>query len=103
MAIFEVDFIFCCPCFVSEIFESRFFTYKKSLEFAFFVHRRNPKKVFDIENFEKDGPMLITCFEHLCDTMYFDTVNCLYYYKATFYQIVVDNSFLSQEKMLFVL
>ena len=92
MATFEVDFIFYCPCFVSDIFESRFFTYKKKFEFVFFVHKRHPKQVFDTDNFKKDRYMLFTCLEHQCEIIYFDTVGCLYYYRVTFYQVIVDNS-----------
>ena len=92
MVIFEVDFIFCCPCFVPDIFYWRFIAYKKNFEFACFVHRRNPRKVFDIDDSKKEGSMLITCFEHFFEAMYFDTFDCLHYYRATFYQVVVGNS-----------
>ena len=91
MAMFEVDFIFCCPCLVSNIFDSRFMGYKKFFEFTCFVHRRNPKKVFDIDSFKKDSSLLITCFEHLCSSMYFGKCVCLHYNRATFYHMIVEN------------
>ena len=34
----------------------------------FFINketRRNPRKTFDVDNFEKENSMLINCFEHL--------------------------------------
>ena len=102
MAIFEVDFIFKCPCFVSNIFDSRFMGYKKIFEFTCFVHRRNPKKVFDIDNFKKDNSMLITCFEHLCSLMFFNKCVCLLYNRETFCRMTVDNM-PYPKKMLFML
>ena len=67
MAIFEPDFIFCCACFVSDIFNLRFLGYKKCYEIACFAYRRNPKMVFDIDSFKKESLILITCFENLCE------------------------------------
>ena len=35
---------------------------------SFFINketRRNPRKTFDVDNFEKENSMLINCFEHL--------------------------------------
>ena len=66
IAIFEPDFIFCCPSFVPDIFDLRFLGYKKSDEIIFFVHRRNPKKVSDIDNFKKDSSMLILPALSIC-------------------------------------
>ena len=79
MAIYEFDFIFCCPSSVSDIFESRFFAFKKKFEFACFVHRRHPKKTFDVYNFRIDKSMFICCFDHLTNALYFDFVDCLHY------------------------
>ena len=65
MVIFDVEIIFCCPCFESDIIHAMFLDYKKNYEFACFVNRRNPRKTLDVDNFEKENSMLITCFEHL--------------------------------------
>ena len=58
MATLQVNFIFCCPCFAPDIFETRFHSIKKNFEFAHFVHRRHPKKPFDIKNFQRENPCL---------------------------------------------
>lgn len=50
MTIFEPDFIFGYPCFVSDIFDPRFLGYKKSYKIPCIVHRTNTKKVFDFDN-----------------------------------------------------
>ena len=65
--------------------------YKKVFEYIFFLHRRNCKKTFDVDNSKKDASLLITCFENLCMAMHFDTVKCLQYKTSTFYCLVVDN------------
>ena len=65
--------------------------YKRNFEFTSFVHRRNPKKVLDIENFKKDSSMPITCFEYFCSSMYFDKCVCLHYNRVTFYWMTVNN------------
>ena len=91
MAIFDVEIIFCCPCFVSNIIPAMFLDYKVNYEFASFVNRRNPKKTFDIDNFEKKNSMLITCFEHLSQPIYLDNCVCLHYYKSTFYRTIIKN------------
>ena len=97
-AIFEVDFIFCCPCFFSGIFHARFMVYKTFFEYTCLVHRRNSNKTFDVDNFRKDASMLITCFEHLYVAMHFDTVEWLHYNRSTFYRVVVDNSIYPKRK-----
>ena len=94
MARFEVDFIFCCPCFFPNIFESRFHaikSIKKKFEFAYFVHRRHPKKPFNIDSFKSEKSKFVCCFDHLAEAMYLDTVDCLQYYKSVFYRVVLDN------------
>ena len=78
MAIFEVDFIFCCSC-LCPIFLIQDLWGTKNFELTCFAHRRNTKKVFGIDNFKKDSSMPIACIEHLCESMYFGTCVCLYY------------------------
>ena len=85
MTIFEVDFIFCCSCFVPGIFKLSFHAIKKNFEFAYFMHRKHPKKPSDINNFKEKKSMFVCCFDHLAEVMYLDTLNYLYYYKSVFY------------------
>ena len=91
MAIFEVDFIFCCPCFVPDIFKSRFHEIRRNFEFSSFVHRRHLKKPFDIDNFREQKSMFVCCFDHLAEAIYLDFVDCLHYYKSIFYRVLLDN------------
>lgn len=88
----EVDFVFCCSCFVSDIFYLRFMRYENFFEITHFIHRRHSRLEFDFDNFEMDGSMLITCFDHLKEAMYSDAKNCLHYYKRTFYQTVLKRN-----------
>lgn len=84
IAILEVNFIiFCCFCFVSDIFHARFMGYKKNFEFTCFVHRRNRKKTFYVDSLRKNDSMLISCFEHLFVAMHFDHVEFLHYNRST--------------------
>ena len=76
MVIFEVNFIFCCPAVPVS---------------AYFVHRRHPKKHFDVDNFERKKSLFVLCFDHLAEAMYLNTVDCLYYYKSVFYRVVLNN------------
>ena len=69
MVTFEVNFIFCCPCFIPDIFETRFHSIKKNFEFGHSVHRRHPKKPFDIKNFAKGKSMFVCCFDHLTEAV----------------------------------
>ena len=91
MAIFEVGLIFCCPCFIPNIFETRFQSTKNNFEFPHFMHWRHPKKPFDINNFAKGKSMCVCYFDHLTEAMYLHTVNCLHYRKSVFYRVVLDN------------
>ena len=49
MVIYEVDIIFCCPCFVVDMFDARYLSHKQSYEFVDFIRRRHPKLLFDID------------------------------------------------------
>ena len=79
MATFEVDFIFCCPCFVTSVFDLRFYNLRKNFEFSHFIHRRNRREAFDIDNFPGERTMFVSCFMHLSDEMVLDSLECLHY------------------------
>ena len=91
MAIFEVDFIFCCPCFIDDIFETRYFSYIKKYEFEHFVRRRHPKELFDVDDFQDEKTILISYFIHFGDSMYLDLLECLQYNKKVYYRINLGN------------
>ena len=91
MVTFEVDFVFCCPSFVPEIFETRFHSIKKNLNLPILCTGDIQRNIFDINNFARGKSMFVCCFDYLIETMYLDTGNCLHYCKSVFYRIVLDN------------
>ena len=58
MAIYKVDFIFCCPCFVDDVSETGYFLYTKNYEFVHFIRKRHPKMFFDVDEFQDEKNML---------------------------------------------
>ena len=92
MAIFDVNFIFSCPCFVADWFEALSMNFKFNFQYISFVQRRSKKMDHIVENFFDSSSILITCFEHLYELMVFDTYhNCLHYNSRTYFQMVVDS------------
>lgn len=65
MAIYDVDFIFYCPCFFSDIFETRYLSYNKNYEFEHFICRRYPNEDLDVDDFRNDKTIFVCCFFHL--------------------------------------
>ena len=87
MAIFELDFIFSCPCFVNDIFETRYFSYTKNDEFEHFIRRRHPKDLFDADDFQDEKTILISCFICFADSVYPETPEGLRCNKKFYYRI----------------
>ena len=72
MALFAIDFVFSCPCFVSDVLNAIKISAKNN-DVGVFGNRNHVVKNFEVDNFEKDKFMFICCFDHLLDGMYFDT------------------------------
>ena len=49
MAMFDVEIIFCCPCFVSDIIRAVFLDY----------NRRNTRATLHVDTFEREIPCLL--------------------------------------------
>ena len=98
MAIYGVDFIFCCPCYVDNIFDIRYLPYKQRYEFVHFIRRRHLRHLFDVDDFKEKKTMLISCFLHFADSMYLDSLECLHYNRGVYYQIRLDNNSLFDKK-----
>ena len=97
MALFAIDFVFSCPCFVSDVLNAIKISAKNN-DVGVFGNRNHVVKNFEVDNFEKDKFMFICCFDHLLDGMYFDTKNCLHYYRQVFFQMQIENYFYKTKK-----
>ena len=78
--------------FVAGLFEALSMNFEFNFQYISFVQRRSKKMDHIVENFFDSSSILITCFEHLCELMVFDTYhNCLHYNRRTYFQMVVDS------------
>ena len=93
MEIFDVNFIFSCLCFVADFSDATSMNFEFNYQCISFVQRKRSMKVeYIVENFFDSSRILITCFEHFCELMVFDTYhNCLHCNERTFFQMVVDS------------
>ena len=98
MTIYGVNFIFCCPCYVDDIFDISCLSYKQNYEFVHFIRRRDPRPLFDVDDFKEKKTMLVSCFLHSTDSMYLDSLECLHYNRRVYYQIRLDNNSLFDKK-----
>ena len=55
MAVFDVDFVFSCPCFFPDVLNAIKLT-TKNYDTGVFVNRNHVVKNFEVDNFEKDKP-----------------------------------------------
>ena len=84
LAIFDVDFVFSCPCFVSDV-QHAFARSTKSHEIGVYVNGKHVVKNFEIDYFKNEKSVFFCCFDHLVDGMRFDTKNCLHYTRRCFF------------------
>ena len=91
MPIFDVDFVFSCPCFVPDVLNA-IERSTKNFEIAAFVNKNHVTKNFEVNNFKNKKSMIICSFDHLLDGMHFHTKNCLHYYRRVFFRMDHDNS-----------
>ena len=91
MLIFDVEFIFCCPCFIRDIAMTMETKCIKNYHFGCFLHRAT-KKSFRLENFHSTNERLFTCYDHLFEVMYYYLMSCLHYNRKTFFRLVVDTN-----------
>ena len=99
MPIFDVEFIFCCLCFVKDIEVAIETKCVKNYHFGCFCHRTAANS-FRLENFHLTNEQLFTCYYYLCLGIYFDSVNWLHYYKKVFFCLVVDTILSPEENAI---
>ena len=97
MARFDVDFIFCCPCFVSEVHDSIFLNFNFNYECIAFCKRKNSRKRFEHEMFV-GCKCFIVILARLSEEMYDDNLTCLYYNRGDFYQFIIENERFPRKK-----
>ena len=100
MATFCVEFIFCCPCFVSGVHDSIFLDLKFNYEYVVFYKWRNPRTKFEHEMFAGFcwWSFIVTCFAHLSEAMHHDNCTRLYHNRRIFYQLIVENEHFPRKK-----
>ena len=83
MALFDVDFVFSCPCFVSDI-QQALFKSTKNYEIAGIVSGKHVVKNLGIDYFKEDISIFICYYGHLLGGMLFDTQSYLHYNTRVF-------------------
>ena len=91
MAIFDVDFVFSCPCFVSDV-QHAIARSTKNYEISAYINGKHVVKNFETDYFKNEKFVFVCCFEYLVDGMLFDTKNCLHYTKRVFFRMQLDNT-----------
>ena len=91
MAIFDVDFVFSCPCFVSDV-QHAIARSTKNYEISAYINGKHVVKNFETDYFKNEKFVFVCCFEYLVDGMLFDTKNCLHYTRRVFFRMQLDNT-----------
>ena len=91
MVIFDVDFVFSCPYFVSNVRHAIVIS-TKNYEIGAYVNGKHVVKSFEIDYFKNEKSVFVCCFDHLVDGMRFDGKNCLHYSRRGFFRMKHDNT-----------
>ena len=91
MPIFGVDFVFSCPCFVSHV-QHAIVKSTKNYEIGAYVNGKHVVKNFEIDYFKNEKSVFVCYFDHLVDSMRFDTKNCLHYTRKDFFRMQHNNT-----------
>ena len=91
MPLFDVDFVFSCSCFVSEIQESLLRS-RKNYVIAAYVGRMH------VDHFKEKRTIFVCYFYHILEGMQFDTCNCLHFYKMAYFDMCHDGSLYKNKK-----
>ena len=86
---FEVEFVFSCPCFVSDVLPA----IEKSTmnyEIGGYVSGNHVVKNFEVAYFKNESSVFICCHDHLLESMRFDTKNCLHYNRRIHFRMYHD-------------
>ena len=82
--IFDVDFVFSCPCFASDV-QHAIATSTKNYEISACVNGKHVKN-FEIDYYKNEKSVFVCCFDYLVDGMRFDTKSCFHYTKRVFFE-----------------
>ena len=85
---FDVEFIFCCPCFVSVVHDSMFQRYTFNYEYINFYKQAITGNNVVIETFAVCKSTLV-CFAYLSEVMFHDCVVCAHYNRKIFYRLLI--------------
>ena len=91
IAIFDVDFVFSCPCFVSDVQHATARS-TENYEIGAYVNGKHVVKNFEIDYFKNEKSVFVCCFDHLVGGMRFDTKNCLHYTRRALFGMQLDNT-----------
>ena len=98
MATFEVDFIFCCPCFVTSLFNLISHNLRKNLEFSHLFIGEIEERCLTLTIFQVNETMFVSYFMHLSDAMDLDSLECLHYNRRVFYRVVLGDGPYAERK-----
>ena len=102
MAVLEVEFVFSCPCFVSDVL-SAMQKSRMNYEIGGYVSGNNVAKHFEVVYFKNESSVFICCHGHPLDSMHFDTKNCLHYDRRVHFRMHHDFNYYWAKKVLSVL
>ena len=92
MAVFEVEFVFSCRCFDSDVLSAMGMS-TINYEIGGYVSRDHVVKVFEAVYFKNESSVFICCYGHLLESMRFDIKNCLHYNRKVNFQMRHDFSY----------
>ena len=91
MAVFDFDFVFCCPCFVPDIHQA-IERSTKNYEIAAHVSGNHVVKNFEVDYFKMKSLFFVCCFDYHWDSMYYDIKNCSHYHRRVYFRMRHENS-----------
>lgn len=85
-------FYFQLPLLCVWYFRPKVFRVQKKLQNSMYCSQNKYKKGVWFWQFNvNESLVLITCYEHWCESMYFDTCVCWLYNRATFFRTIIEN------------
>lgn len=91
MAVFDFDFVFCCPCFVPDIHQA-IERSTKNYEIAAHVSGNHVVKNFEVDYFKMKSLFFVCCFDYHWDSMYYDTKNRSHYHRRVYFRMCHESS-----------
>ena len=88
MAVFDVDFAFSCPYYVSDIQHALAKSTKK-YEIRACISGKHVVKNFEVDYFKNEKDVFVSCSDHLWDGMQHNTGNCLHYNRRVFFRSIM--------------